>query len=219
MNRFLHVRLSFVHYGLLALVIAVLGLQSTSMLLASTADNVSETTIIDNGLFYISEAGRFNIMMPMPISLREATLTYSFDLHHYLQLSGPSLDCHQLAAKDYGAVWFVIYCDFPPEALANLTPDEILDNARESTFYTNQPTLIEERATTYDGQFPEREFLYTVDANGINTDADDIYNARAYLINNRLYWIGAMVTAENQDDRLSLIDPFLDSFYVETNQA
>jgi hypothetical protein len=207
MNRFLRVRLSFVHYGLITLVIAVLGLQSKSMLNAASTEN---------SLYYTSEAGRFGVMMPLPISLHEQTLTYSFDLHHYLQLSGPSLDCHHLGAKDYGAVWFVIYCDFPPEALADLTPDQILDHAHESTFYTNEPTLVEEKSILYGDQFPGREFLYNVDARGIDAEGNDIYSARAFVVDNRLYWIGAMVLAENQDNRLDLIEPFLDSFYIET---
>jgi hypothetical protein len=207
MNRFLRVRLSFVHYGLLALVIAGLGLQSKSMLNAASTEN---------SLYYTSEAGRFGVMMPLPISLHEQTLTYSYDLHQYLQLSGPSLECHQLGAKDYGAVWFVVYCDYPPEVLATLSADQILDNARESTFYINEPTLAEEKSILYGDQFPGREFLYTVEAGGINIPESDTYSARAFVVDNRLYWIGAMVTAENQDNRLSLIEPFLDSFYIET---
>jgi hypothetical protein len=210
MNRFLRLMLAFARYAL-PLILA-------SLLIATATQTTTTATQTDDGLLYTSETGRFDITMPMPISLHEETVTYSFDLHQYAQLSGASLECHQLGAKDYGAVWFVVYCDYPPEAFAQLTPDQILDYARDSTFTSGVSILKDEADITFDNRFPGRAFIY--ERNGGETDLHgkteiDTYKARAYVADNRLYWVGAWVIGSEQDNRLSKVDPFLDSFYIE----
>lgn len=209
MTRFYRVLSMCIRYGAPLMLLVVFSAMHSKSLPAQAAG-------IDNGLYYTSDAGRFDVMFPVPISLHEQKLTYSLDLHPYQQLSGSSLDCHQLAAKDYGAVWMVIYCDYPPEALADLTADQILDDARESAFFVDRaPRFIDEAEITAENGAPGRIFHYELPSNQ-DVQVMDTYTARAYLDGSRLYWIGAWVTSENQGYRLSLIDPFLDSFFIET---
>jgi hypothetical protein len=204
---------SFARYGWIVLLIIGLGWwQSAHPLSAAPSDEAPR-------LLYTSETGGFDINFPMPISLHEDART--------ITIGGQPLDCHDLGAKDYGAVWLMIYCDYPPEVASQLTAAAMLDAASEAarSFYgTGMATKqLSVEDITYDVrgvQFPGRAFEYAINARNLFDPTvgsyPDTYRARVYAADGRLYWIGAMVTQENLDNRLSLIDPFLDSFFIET---
>jgi hypothetical protein len=221
MKRSLPFAQSAARFGWIAILFAVLltaksvGLLSAAEPTPST-DNISTTQDVPF-LYYVSDSGRFAVNLPLAISIHESTRTVT--------VGDTELDCNQLGLKDYGAVWSVTYCDYPAELLSRLDADDLLDSAGEAGFALYgtgvSGKFVSETDHPYDVrgvQYPGRTFTYALDLHDIGGNGQnfpDMYQARAYLADNRLYWVSAAVL-EAETQQINRIDTFLDSFFIET---
>lgn len=193
----------------------IVGFGLTLLLLSACSTPVSSTSIAPNQVQpsvevasanYFSESGKFEVWLPATQSIHEAVVSQA--------VLGMSVACQVLWSRDYGAVWLIQYCDFPQEVTTKFTVDELLDATRDHVLQNEHAVLIDEKDISSNNLYPGRSI--TADAAMRGTGGfDGTYEARIYLVNNRIYCIAAKVYEENWGDRMSMMDPFLESLYID----
>jgi hypothetical protein len=170
---------------------------------ATPSDSAPPTVSL---VYFVSEPGKFEIWLPTTQSIRESIESKA--------TLGASTDCHVLFAPDNGAYYLVEYCDYPPELIAKLTTKEILDKARDEALQDAEGVLIAEQNISLHAT-PGRDIV--ADSYLKGDGQKGTYKARVYLKGNRLYRIATYVFNANWGNRMSTMDPFLDSFYLDDN--
>lgn len=155
---------------------------------------------------YFSDSGKFEVWLPTTQSIHENIVPQT--------TFGESVVCHVLWSKDNGAVWLVQYCDYTQEVMSKFSTQELLDETRDQALKNEHARLIEEHDISFNNLYPGRSITADVAMRGIGT-FDGTYKARLYLVGNRVYCVAAKVYNENWGKRLSMMDPFLESFYID----
>lgn len=170
----------------------------------ATPNDIAPTVV--SLVYFVSEPGKFEVWLPTTQSIRES-------IESKVTL-GASTDCHVLFARDNGAYYLVEYCDYPQELIAKLTPQEILDKARDEALQDAAGVLIAEQNISLH-TYPGRDIVADSYLKGAGEKGT--YKVRVYLVSNRLYRIATYVFNENWGNRMSTMDPFLDSFFLDDN--
>lgn len=157
---------------------------------------------------YFSEPGRFEVWLPTTQSIHEDGFTQT-------EIGEPA-ECHRLWSEANGASWMIRYCDYSPAVINKFTRQELLNRARDEDLETEIATLISEQDITLRGIYSGRLVIAQAAMRGLG-NYHGTYKMRIYIADHRLYWVSAKVYEENWDNRMITIDPFLESFYIESN--
>lgn len=164
--------------------------------------------IAEQGIEHFSGAGRFYVRMP-------ATQIWSAPVRDK-QLLGATVTCHDLIARDNGAYFLVEYCDVPVENIARLTVAQTLDQLRDEALKQAAGKLLEEEDILVSGVLGRK--LAADSALRGEGAYDGSYWARVFVAGNRVYLVSSYVFKENWGNRRAKVQPFLESFRIDTSQ-
>ena len=164
---------------------------------------------------FISEQGQFNITFPCCDLARSALAEFTTTKSIY----GNQFECHVVVLPEDGASWTVQYCDLPPDLLTSISTEGLINWASNDALSDARarPAVATEQPTTgeFEATLPGRST--TAQANMRGLLADGTLKARIYLAENRIYEVSARVYNANWGNRLAMIDPFLDSFFLHSS--
>jgi hypothetical protein len=170
------------------------------------------TTSPPNAVDFVSEPGQFTITFPCCDLARGALEQFTITEEPF----GQPIDCQVLHLPEDGADWRVQYCDLPAELASAKSPDQLLDWARDDALQDARAHLAEEQSITTHFEIPARARSLLGPANMRGILLDGTFKARLYLVGARIYRVAARVYNANWGNRLAMMDPFLDSFFVES---
>jgi len=164
--------------------------------------------IAEQGIEYFSGIGRYTVRMP-------ATQIWSA-LVREKQLLGATVACNDLIAQDNGAYFLVEYCDVPVANIARFTITQTLDQMRDEALKEAAGKLLEEEDILVSG-VPGRKLTADSALRGAG-GYDGSYWARVFVNGNRVYLVASYVFKENWGNRMAKVQPFLESFSIDTSQ-
>jgi hypothetical protein len=126
------------------------------------------------------------------------------------------VSCNALLSRDNGALWIVQYCDFPAEAISQTTSTALLDSAQGQALSRRAYKLIDQRDISLNGLYPGRSVVADINLRNDNGPFDGVLKAHLFVAQNRVYTVVAEIYTETTETRLSLVDPFLRSFSIES---
>lgn len=139
----------------------------------------------------VSEEGGFSIMLPGKPKFETKTIN----------TEAGYLTTNIYVVEANGVAYAVMYTDYPEEAIANLTAEQILDNARDGSVANSFGTLVKEEIISINGN-PGRYITIAVKGGGIRQ--------RGYLVNNRIYSIAIATSSDKMF--IKTISKVLESF-------
>lgn len=141
---------------------------------------------------YTSTAGRYSASFPG--TPKEVTQRMETEIG--------GIDATIASLESNNAFFAIAYNDYPREKMGNLTPDQLLDNARKGAVDKVKGKLVSEKKVTASG-YPGRE-LQIEAPGGLHI------TEHVYLVKTRLYQILVVTPSAgaNSDD----VKKFLDSF-------
>jgi uncharacterized protein YceK len=145
---------------------------------------------------YRSKSGNFSVKAPAQLAEQPQTV----------HTSSGKTEAHTYLAESDGILYVAAYSVFSDEIISQGTPEEFLNNARDSMLASiNGKLVLETRKSLED--YPGRELV--VDMKMVD-GTDGVMKARLYLVKNHLYQL--MVMADAEEANAETITQFLDSF-------
>ena len=142
---------------------------------------------------FVSEEGRFSILMPGKSTLKITNVNTPVG----------EIPLYSFTVGDDNFAYIVSYADYPEDVIESSNPKDILDGVREGVVEGVRGTLISEIIISINGN-PGREI--NIDVGGTTS-----VKSKVYLVENRLYQI--MVVATNKEEIfLNSVNQFFDSF-------
>ena len=140
---------------------------------------------------FTSKDDGFSILMPG---------TPELETHTVNTVAGP-ITVYVYQVESNGIVYQVGYNDYPEEAMEGLTPEQMLDGARDGAVANVFGELIAEEIISLNG-YPGRQINIAVEDNGIR--------AKIFLVDNRLYQV--LVVGPKNKMYYKNVGDVLDSF-------
>ncbi len=149
-----------------------------------------------------SEAGGYEVTVPMPVDFRgSAKNEVKF---------GQEVEVNTLFMPTNSAYWLVQYYNYPSKTLDSYSPSEILVEARDAALVDSRSSRVKTEYAVEIDEASGKHFTALSALRGAGYDGS--YQARVYLVGQRVYRIASYTHDVNDCDCIDKVDGFLKSF-------
>lgn len=143
-----------------------------------------------------SQAGHFHILMPGRPRMEHSSLNTEIGV----------VDMYYWGSDQAPYSFAVVYADYPPSAVKDRDPQQLLANARDGAI-ANVGGKLTSDENIYLGDYPGREVRVSIQ------NGEKISIARFYMVRNRMFSL--VCITDRQHDFSPTIDKFLNSFTLD----